>query len=47
MSDNGDARPGRGVPQWEFEAIFEVSERWDICGTEAENFLVRAGVFDE
>lgn len=31
-------------PEWELEAIADVSDRWEIDGTEAENFLVNVGV---
>jgi hypothetical protein len=34
------------IPDWEFEAISQVESRWDISGTEAENFLVNEGVLD-
>jgi len=40
-----DTERNRKPPQWELEMIADVADRWDIRGTEAENFLISAGAF--
>lgn len=45
MKDDGET--DQYPPQWEFDAIIDVAERFGISGTEAENFLIEVGLFDE
>ena len=44
MSEH-DTERNRKPPQWELEMIADVADRWDIRGTEAENFLISAGAY--
>ncbi|WP_418284787.1 hypothetical protein [Halorubrum sp. DTA46] len=47
MSGQSDGVSDQYPEQWEFDAIMDVAERWAITGTEAENYLIEVGFFDE
>jgi hypothetical protein len=45
MSDSNSLQR-QHIPQWEFEMITDVAQRWDIEPTEAENFLSAVKAFE-
>ena len=47
MSDESDGViPHDEIPQWEFDVMIDLAERWQIRPTEAENQLVAWGILD-